>query len=73
VLVRDANEPVDVRRLVEDAAALARRGGIPVTEVTAEEGGGPLGRFASLVGLLDFSAVYVGLASGAVPAGKENP
>jgi hypothetical protein len=52
---------------------LARRGGIPVTEVTAEEGGGPLGRFASLVGLLDFSAVYVGLASGAVPAGKENP
>jgi len=73
VLVRDANEPVDVRRLVEDGAALAGRGGVPVTEVTAEEGGGPLGRFASLVGLLDFTAVYVGLASGADPAGKENP
>jgi hypothetical protein len=64
VLVRDAAEPVDVRRLVERLATDLAERGVPVTEVAADEGAGPVGRLASLVGLLDFTAVYVGLASG---------
>jgi glucose/mannose-6-phosphate isomerase len=68
VLVRDADEAVDVRRLVEELVADSAGRRVPVTEVTADEGAGPVGRLASLVGLLDFTAVYVGLASGSVTA-----
>ncbi|HYT11106.1 MAG TPA: SIS domain-containing protein [Mycobacteriales bacterium] len=63
LLVRDADEAVDVRRLVEQLVADAIRRGVPVTELAADETAGPVGRLASLVGLLDFTAVYVGLAS----------
>ena len=64
VLVRDADEAVDVRRLVQQLTVDSTRRGVPVTEVMAEEGAGPISRLASLVGLLDFAAVYVVLASG---------
>ena len=64
VLVRDAAEAIEVRRLAEQVVAAAAERAVPVTEVAAEEGAGPLGRFASLVGMLDFAAAYVGLASG---------
>ena len=64
VLVRDADEAVDARRLVEELVAAAARRGVPVSEVAADEAAEPVGRLASLVGLLDFTAVYVGLASG---------
>jgi glucose/mannose-6-phosphate isomerase len=67
VLLRDVEEEPDVRAHLElTVAGLAERG-VPLTEVTAEEGG-PVTRLASLVGLLDFVTVYVGLALGVDPS-----
>ena len=40
------------------------RVGVPVSEIVAEDAVGPVGRLASVVGLLDFTAAYVGIASG---------
>ncbi|MEN3361046.1 MAG: Bacterial phospho-glucose isomerase C-terminal domain, partial [Mycobacteriales bacterium] len=39
------------------------------SEITAEEGG-PATRLASLIGLIDFVTVYVGLALGVDPSGQ---
>ncbi len=71
VLVRDADEAVEIRRLVGELVADSARHGVPVTEIAADESAGPVGRLASLVGLLDFTAVYVGLASGTGTVGAD--
>jgi glucose/mannose-6-phosphate isomerase len=68
VLLRDVAESPDVHRTVEELSDELGRVGVPVTQVVAEEAG-PVTRFASLVGLLDFASVYAGLARGADPSG----
>jgi hypothetical protein len=64
VLLRDAEEAEPTRaqvgRLIDEAA----RRGVPVTELAVDETAGPVGRFASLVCMLDYAAAYLGLASG---------
>src|SRR5829696_3222522 len=64
VLVRAAEEPDRARAQVDELAAHCGRRGVPVTEVVAEDAAGPIGRLASVVALLDFTAAYVGIASG---------
>lgn len=64
VLVRAGEEPDEVRAQVDELSADCGRRGVPVTEVVADEAAGGVGRFASVVGLLDFTAAYLGLASG---------
>lgn len=64
VLIRAGEEPDQVRAQVDELVAVCGRNGVPVTEVVAEEAAGPIGRFASVSGLLDFTAAYVGIASG---------
>jgi hypothetical protein len=64
VLLRLGAEPDQVRAQVDELSADCGRRGVPVTEVVADDAAGPVGRFASVVGLLDFTAAYVGLASG---------
>jgi glucose/mannose-6-phosphate isomerase len=69
VLLRDVEEEPDVRTHLDMiTGALAGRG-VPITEVTAEVGG-PVTRLASLLGLLDFVTVYVGLALGVDPSAQ---
>ena len=70
VLLRDADEAVAIRRQVERLRAAASRAGVPVTELAAEDEGsaGPLGRYGSLAGPLDFAAAYLAVASGGAPA-----
>ena len=68
VLLRDSEEEPDIRAHVEaTTGALALR--VPVTELVAAAGG-PATRFASLVGVLDFTTVYIGLALGVDPSGR---
>lgn len=67
VLLRDVEEEPDVRAGLETATAALNQRGVPVTEVSAEEGG-PFTRLASLIGLLDFVTVYVGLVLGVDPS-----
>jgi glucose/mannose-6-phosphate isomerase len=67
VLLRLGDEPDQVRAQVDELSADCGRRGVPITEVVADDtgqAGGPVGRFASVAGLLDFTAAYVGLASG---------
>jgi glucose/mannose-6-phosphate isomerase len=64
VLIRDGDEPDHLRALADELVADCSRRGVGVSEVPADEGAGPVGRVGSLVGLLDFTAAYVGLASG---------
>jgi hypothetical protein len=67
MLLRDADEAVAIRRQVDRLLATASRTGVPVTELAADDGdgtAGPIGRYASLAGLLDFAAAYLALASG---------
>jgi glucose/mannose-6-phosphate isomerase len=64
VLVRAGDEPEQVRAQVDELVADCGRRGVPVTEVMAEDAAGPVGRLASVVALLDFTAAYVGIASG---------
>jgi glucose/mannose-6-phosphate isomerase len=64
VLVRAEEEPDQVRAQVDELSADSNERGVPVTEVVAEDASGPLGRLASVLGLLDFTVAYVGLASG---------
>lgn len=66
VLLRDTQEHPQVTRRREESARLATGRGIEVTELTAE-GDEPLARFASLVQLIDYAAVYLGIASGIDP------
>jgi glucose/mannose-6-phosphate isomerase len=67
VLLRDVEEEPDVRAGLEAVTAALSQRGVPISEVSAEEGG-PLTRLASLVGLLDFVTVYAGLALGVDPS-----
>ncbi|CAA9283358.1 MAG: hypothetical protein AVDCRST_MAG41-3770 [uncultured Corynebacteriales bacterium] len=64
VLLRAAEESDRVRAQVDELVAHCGRRGVPVTEVVAEDAAGPIGRLASVVALLDFTAAYVGIASG---------
>jgi hypothetical protein len=64
VLIRAGEEPDVVRAQADELSADCGRRGVPVTEVVADEAAGAVGRIASVIGLLDFTAAYVGLASG---------
>ncbi|HST63800.1 MAG TPA: SIS domain-containing protein [Mycobacteriales bacterium] len=64
VLIRAGEEADHVRGQVDELVAGCGRSGVPVTEVMAEEAVGPVGRLASVLALLDFTAAYVGLAAG---------
>ncbi|HEY6747435.1 MAG TPA: SIS domain-containing protein [Mycobacteriales bacterium] len=64
VLVRAGEEADHVRGQVDELVAGCGRSGVPVTEVMAEDAVGPIGRLASVLALLDFTAAYVGIASG---------
>lgn len=64
VLIRTGDEPDEVRARVDDLSADCGRRGVPVSEVAADDAAGRVGRLASVIGLLDFTAAYVGLASG---------
>ncbi|CUU59977.1 SIS domain-containing protein [Parafrankia irregularis] len=67
VLRDSAGEHPDVGQAAERAVALAQQRGIGVTEFRLD-GATPLERFASIVGLIDFAAVYLGLGLGVDPA-----
>jgi CTP:molybdopterin cytidylyltransferase MocA len=62
VLVRAGEEPEVTRAQVDELIADCGRRGVPVTEVVAEDAAGPVGRLASVLALLDFTAAYVGIA-----------
>jgi glucose/mannose-6-phosphate isomerase len=62
VLVRAGDEPDVARAQLDELAADCGRRGVPVTEVVAEDADGPVGRLASVLALLDFTAAYVGIA-----------
>jgi hypothetical protein len=62
VLVRAGEEPDVARAQVDELVADCGRRGVPVTEVVAEDADGPVGRLASVLALLDFTAAYVGVA-----------
>ena len=66
VLLRDAQEHAQVTRRREESARLATDRGIEVTELAAE-GSQPLERLASLVQLIDYATVYLGMANGIDP------
>jgi glucose/mannose-6-phosphate isomerase len=55
-----------VARRREVSAELAGRRGIEVSELAAE-GDRPLHRLASLIQLIDYAAVYLGIATGVDP------
>lgn len=66
VLLRDdAGDEVAARR-ADASAEIAQNRGIPVSVVVAE-GGSAVERLASLVGLIDYASVYLGLAQGIDP------
>jgi glucose/mannose-6-phosphate isomerase len=69
MLLRDVDEDPDIRAQLELTNAVLAERAVPISEITAEEGG-PVTRLASLIGLLDFVTVYVGLALGIDPAGQ---
>jgi glucose/mannose-6-phosphate isomerase len=69
VLLRDGQEEPDVRGHLDETLSVLTGRGVPISEVTAEEGG-PVTRLASLIGLLDFVTVYAGLALGVDPSGE---
>jgi glucose/mannose-6-phosphate isomerase len=66
VLLRDTQEHPQVTRRREESARLATDRGIEVTELAAE-GSQPLERLASLVQLIDYATVYLGIANGIDP------
>lgn len=66
VLLRDSQEHPQVTRRREESARLAADRGIGVTELPAE-GEQPLERLASLVQLIDYATVYLGIANGIDP------
>ena len=65
VLLRDDDGDVATAR-ADASAEVARSRGVGVSTVTAE-GASPFERLASIVGLVDFATVYLGLASGFDP------
>ena len=60
--VRAGDEPDVARAQVDELVADCGRRGVPVSEVCAEDAAGPVGRLASVLALLDFTAAYVGVA-----------
>jgi len=66
VILRDTVEHPQVARRREVSAELAGRRGIEVSELAAE-GDRPLDRLASLIQLIDYTAVYLGIATGVDP------
>ena len=66
VLLTDPTEHPQVTRRREASAELATERGIRVTEL-AMTGDHPLLRFASVVPLIDYATVYLGIASGVDP------
>ncbi|WP_163551355.1 SIS domain-containing protein [Candidatus Frankia alpina] len=67
ILLRDPDaERAEVTRQAEVAVAVAAERGVDVTELRTE-GSGPLERLASLIGLFDFTAVYLALVLGLDP------
>lgn len=70
VLVRGGGEPEHMRALADQLVADCGRRGVAVSEVSADESAGPVGRLGSLTGLLDFTAAYVGIAG--TPSDQED-
>ena len=68
VLLRDVSEASDVQAIVEGVIGQLSDQGVPVTELVTDDAG-PVTRLASLVGLLDLTAAYAGLALGVDPSG----
>jgi glucose/mannose-6-phosphate isomerase len=67
VLVRDRiGEHAQVARRAEVVRGLVEARGVPLQEIEAE-GEEPIERLASLVGLIDFASVYLGLLNGVDP------
>ena len=66
VLLADPAEHPQVARRREASAELAAARGIRVTEL-AMTGDHPLQRFASVVPLIDYATVYLGIATGVDP------
>lgn len=66
VLLADPDEHPQVARRRAASAGLATERGIRVTELTMA-GEHPLQRFASVVPLIDYATVYLGIASGVDP------
>jgi glucose/mannose-6-phosphate isomerase len=66
VLLRDSEEHPQVTRRREVSAELAGQHGIGVTELAAD-GETPLQRLAGLLQLIDYAAVYLGIAIGVDP------
>ena len=62
VLVRAGDEPDVARAQVDELVADCGRRGVPVSELMAEDAAGPVGRLASVLALLDFTAAYLGIA-----------
>jgi glucose/mannose-6-phosphate isomerase len=67
VMIADPVEHPQVARRREASAELAARRGIGVSEI-AMEGEQPLERFASVVQLIDYASVYLGIAGGLDPS-----
>ncbi len=66
LLLRDVEEHPKLSARAEASAELARARGVGVSEIGTEPGS-PVERFAGLVGLVDFTSVYLGLAYGLDP------
>ncbi len=67
VVLRDSREHPQVAKRREASVQLAARRGIGVTELAAE-GEHPLRRLASLIQLIDYATVYLGIAAGLDPS-----
>ncbi|RBQ17189.1 mannose-6-phosphate isomerase [Spongiactinospora rosea] len=67
VVLRDTDEHPSVTRRRELSLRMAQDRGVSVTELQAE-GGHPLERIATLVGLLDYGSVYLALGYGIDPS-----
>jgi len=67
VILRDGQEHPQVARRREVSAELAAQRGIGVSELAAD-GDTPLQRLASLIQLIDYATVYLGIAIGVDPS-----
>jgi glucose/mannose-6-phosphate isomerase len=66
VILRDREEHPQVARRREASAELAAQRGIEVSELAAD-GDTPLQRLVSLIHLIDYATVYLGIAIGVDP------
>jgi glucose/mannose-6-phosphate isomerase len=67
VILRDSREHPQIVKRREASVQLAAQRGIEVTELAAQ-GEHPLGRLASLIQLIDYATVYLGIAAGIDPS-----